>query len=232
MNSDNNILLGQLDQSLQRLNSMANQITCDTYLKKQICNQFNWYKKKITLIDNANNGTPDIPIGFLPKKIYNTRYETIKKKEASVSNYYLPSIYDTDKNHYLNEKIPSIDKEEIFSIASLTSLMPNNVVHAEFGFNIGVEFGGNHMAIILRNFGQSLLVIPMSTQEPSANSRKHVEIVRKYGFRNSRRTWVNVGKIQLISIHRIDFAERPPHIHKEELEKIRKAALENNFFAF
>ena len=41
-----------------------------------------------------------------------------------------------------------------------------NVIWLDFGFNIGNEFGGVHPAVILKNFDNDLLVVPISSKKP------------------------------------------------------------------
>ena len=45
-------------------------------------------------------------------------------------------------------------------------LKRGNVVWIDFGFNIGNEFGGIHPAIILKNLGDDLFVLPVSSKKP------------------------------------------------------------------
>lgn len=69
-----------------------------------------------------------------------------------------------------------------------------------------------------------MLVSPLSSQPPSnPNSKKHVKIEKKYGFPNNKDSYTNVGKIRMLSIHRVDFTKKPCSVHKSEIEKIKNA---------
>jgi mRNA-degrading endonuclease toxin of MazEF toxin-antitoxin module len=96
------------------------------------------------------------------------------------------------------------------------------VVWVEFGFNIGREFGGRHPALILKRTGDSVFVIPLSSQRPNTIKPYHVQIPRVYGFKNMER-WTNVLKVQNVSIIRIDFLASMGNVKGEVLNQINKA---------
>lgn len=221
-----------LEVKLANLKSRAISSGTTSEIYKQNDNLINWFSKKIELIDYANTGLYNIPLSFLPKKIHNSQIAFLKSNCSNFDTYYKPSRYQTDPHHYL-DRSASINNNDVHSIATYTSLSPRRVVNVHFGYNIGIEFGGDHLALILRNFGESLLVIPLSSKSPSnPSSQKHVQIIKKYGFTNNKDTWANVGKIQMISIHRVDFNTKPCEVHKDEIQKISTQFNNCGFYNF
>lgn len=105
---------------------------------------------------------------------------------------------------WINTKTQIIKNEKNFVCNELESIVRGSVVWVEFGFNIGREFGGKHPAIVLRRTGDSVFVVPLSSQEPTNPQKYHVKVEKVYGFKNIVR-WTNVLKIQNVSIQRIDF---------------------------
>jgi len=45
----------------------------------------------------------------------------------------------------------------------------------------GKEFGGKHPALILKNTGDSLIVVPLSSQSPASIKPYHVNFFSPYG---------------------------------------------------
>ncbi len=76
-------------------------------------------------------------------------------------------------------------------IARSLVLIRKAVVWVDFGYNIGTEFGGRHPAIILKNLKDSLIVIPLSSQEPKSMDY-NVKVDKVYGYPLMPR-WVNVN---------------------------------------
>lgn len=104
-----------------------------------------------------------------------------------------------------------------------------SVVWIEFGFNIGNEFGGRHPAIILRKTGNSIFVIPLSSQEPSEIKDYHVKVDKVYGFKNMIR-WTNVLKLQNVSIQRVDFKSSIGNVKGNVLNDINNALKKSHIF--
>lgn len=129
---------------------------------------------------------------------------------------------------YLDEKSFSIpeDKKNL--------VKRGNVFWIHFGFNVGGELGGRHPGIILRVGGKKAIVIPLSTQEPSAKQLEsgiYVEIKKVYNFENLKR-WVNTLDIIPISFLRLDFNDTIGNVKGWELDKIRDAVKANGLWKF
>ena len=89
-------------------------------------------------------------------------------------------------------------------------ILRGDVIWVEFGFNIGEEFSGRHPAVVLKNGGKTLLVLPITSKLPSPkqlSSKIYVELGRIYNFKNMKR-WVNIFNIIPISIEGIDFTKK------------------------
>ena len=121
-------------------------------------------------------------------------------------------------DYMINEKAFN-EKDPIYS-----KIKRGSVIWVEFGFNIGVEFGGKHPAIVLRRAGSSIFVIPLSSQMPREIKPNHVRIDKVYGFKNLIR-WANVLKMQNVSIQRVDISESASigNVKGDVLNKINEA---------
>lgn len=134
-------------------------------------------------------------------------------------------------NYYawLTKKTQLIIDEPNYMCNDYDKLNRGSVFWIEFGFNVGNEFGGRHPAIILRKTGNSIFVIPLSSQEPSKIKNYHVKVNRVYGFKNIIR-WANVLKLQNVSIQRIDFKSSIGNIKGHVLDDINEALKKSHIF--
>jgi mRNA-degrading endonuclease toxin of MazEF toxin-antitoxin module len=112
--------------------------------------------------------------------------------------------------------IPTLDLE--YLIRKIV-LVPRNVVWIDFGFNIGMEFGGPHPALILRSFVDTLLVAPLSSGTAKIDSNIEIDVPLVYNF-NLRPRITNVCWIRNISIHRVKFDERSGSINSRLFTEI------------
>ena len=113
-------------------------------------------------------------------------------------------------------------------------LVRGDVVWVEFGFNIGNEFSGRHPAVILKNGGKTLLVIPITSKQPTAkqlSSKIYVELNHIYNFKPLRR-WVNIFNIIPISIQRIDFKAKKGNLKGIDLNNISNAFMQSDLFKY
>lgn len=113
-------------------------------------------------------------------------------------------------------------------------IIRGDVVWVEFGFNIGEEFCGRHPAVVLKNGGKTLLVLPITSKHPTEkqlSSKTYVELGKIYNFKTMRR-WVNIFNINPISIERIDFTKRKGNIKGTDLDNISKAFLDSDLFKY
>lgn len=128
---------------------------------------------------------------------------------------------------WINKKTNIIRNEKNFSIneEQKKHLKRSKVFWIDFGFNIGKEFGGKHPAVILRVTGDSVFVIPLSSgplPETKKNDDACVEIPFVYDFPYMKR-WLNVLRMQCVSIQRIDFDNRIGRIKGKYMDKINEA---------
>lgn len=157
--------------------------------------------------------------GTLEQLYSKTNLKDIDDRKRT-SNYYdwlnkKTNIIINEKNYICDEKSKDIKR--------------GSVVWIEFGFNIGNEFGGRHPAIVLRKTGNSIFVIPLSSQEPEERKNYHVKIEKVYNFKNMVR-WVNVLKIQNVSLQRVDFDGSIGNVKGEVLNIINEAIKISHIF--
>ena len=136
-----------------------------------------------------------------------------------INNYY--QWVKTHTDFVLNEsKVKCADEDK---------LIRGSVVWVEFGFNVGNEFGGKHPAIILRKTGNSVFVIPLSSQKPDKIQKWHVKVDKVYKFKDLTR-WANVLKLQNVSIQRIDTNASIGNVKGKVLDDINQALRKCHIF--
>lgn len=100
----------------------------------------------------------------------------------------------------------------------LPDLVRGNIILAELGFNIGMEFGGRHYCIVLKNSSirsKRVLILPITTQKPSDydtfkdtlyiefDKIRGLNATKDIGNPNGHKRWVNILNIRTISKNRI-----------------------------
>jgi mRNA-degrading endonuclease toxin of MazEF toxin-antitoxin module len=133
---------------------------------------------------------------------------------------------------WIQKKTEIITNEKSFSIPAGVTIKRGSVFWIEFGYNIDQEFGGRHPGIVLRQGGNTAIVVPLSTQEPTENQKQsglYAEISRVYEFTRMRR-WVNVLNAAPISIQRFDFSDTIGNVKGPELDKINEAMVKSGLW--
>lgn len=166
--------------------------------KKRTINYLDWIVKKTDII--CNEDILIIPKNVLPKKIAEFIVNKLSEEDKTLVNRFYSKI---DHNYFLEES-KDIDNESVVKLVKSLLLKRSYVVWVEFGFNIDEEFGGKHPALILKQTGNSLIVVPLSSQEPKEIKEYHVKIDKVYNYRTKIR-WANVHRIRAISVLRVDF---------------------------
>ncbi len=161
---------------------------------------YQWTALKTELIINEKKF--QIPPSALPNKIKASSFNWLRReKQLVILKHYQ---FDEQSNQYVisvrKDNVPGSDIETI--MRSLV-LIRKAVVWVDFGFNIGSEFGGRHPAIILKNLKDSLIVVPLSSQEPK-NPDYNVKVEKVYGFPLMPR-WANVTRVTQVSLSRVHF---------------------------
>lgn len=130
------------------------------------------------------------------------------KKEVSGRIKWFNNYFDIFQNakFFQNETQP------------LPDLVRGNIILAELGFNIGMEFGGRHYCIVLKNssvHSKRVLILPITTQKPSDYDKfkntLYIEFDKIHGLNttkdignpNGHKRWVNILNIRTISKNRI-----------------------------
>lgn len=176
---------------------------------------YEWIVLKTNLIKNEN--TFKIPVFALPNTFSRAAYEWLRPEKQKVFNRYYRLDNDTDK-YVIAVKKDNIANEDIDLLMHSMVLTRKSVVWVEFGVNIGAEFGGRHPAIILKNLDDSVVVIPLSSQEPDSD-KYNVKIDSVYGFPSLTR-WANVTRIREVDISRIDFSCRIGNVNSKVMKEI------------
>ena len=188
---------------------------------------FTWIRDKTKKIENEKD------IDYIYKNIvqYTLKNYKIDKYNYERLNKQLKNIvknnYALKKNNYIFNNT-NISKEDTMLLTKKVLLKRGNVIWIDFGFNIGNEFGGMHPAIILKNFDNEIIVLPISSKKPKEYKKleqdyhnKKItleECVRKkgqiteivqidniYRFKDMIR-WANITRMKKVSILRLNFS--------------------------
>lgn len=166
-----------------------------------------------------------------------TALEEVKIKLDEFYNQYKESTgknYDLAKGYleWITKKTELIKNEKSFKLPEGIQIKRGSVFWAELGHNIDEEFGGRHPVVVLRVGGNTAIVVPLSTQEPTEsqmNSGIYAEIKKVYGFKAMKR-WANVLNVTPISIQRFDFNSNNGNIKGPDLDKINEAMRKSNLW--
>jgi len=167
----------------------------------------------------------------------------LNSAKSSLDNYYeihktadYSSKRNTPKDYlsWVDKKTKLIINSSSFLQKAEELIIRGNVVWVEFGFNIGEEFSGRHPALVLKNGGKTLLVLPITSKCPTEKqlaSKHYIELGKIYNFKPMRR-WINIFNIIPISIERIDFSKKKGNVKGSDLDKISKTFLESDLFKY
>ena len=163
------------------------------------------------------------------KNTLNNYYE-IHKNEIFTNKKNSPKDY----LEWIDKKTQIIINSPKFIEKSKEVIVRGDVIWVEFGFNIGEEFSGRHPAVVLKNGGKTLIVLPITSKQPTEKqlaSKTYIELGKIYNFKTMKR-WVNIFNINPISIERIDFTKKKGNIKGADLDNISKAFLESDLFKY
>ena len=176
---------------------------------------FKWTDMKTKFIDSEKNF--HLPYNALPSKISKYSYNYLyQDKKDIVDKYYKKD--DKTGEFIINANKKNIPINEAETLIHNLVLKRGNVVWVNFGYNIGVEFGGRHPAIILRNNKESLFVAPLSSQTPK-DMDINVFIDYVYGCEKMDR-YVNVLRLCHVSIIRVDLLSKTGSVKGTILDEI------------
>lgn len=184
---------------------------------------YKWTKLKTDLIMHEKSF--HIPTSALPNTIKLSSFQWLKpEKQSVISNYYK---LDTSSQQYIiSVKKSSVPEPDVELIMRSLVLIRKTVIWVDFGYNIGTEFGGRHPAIILKNLKDSLVVIPLSSQEPKKMDYS-IKVDKVYGFPEMPR-WANVTRIIQISLSRVHFekiGDVKPAVMQEISKKLKSCGI-------
>lgn len=167
----------------------------------------------------------------------------LNNAKNSLDNYYEIHKFENYSNkrntpkdylEWIDKKTKIIINSSEFIEKSKKYIVRGDVVWVEFGFNIGEEFSGRHPAVVLKNGGKTLLVLPITSKQPTEkqlSSKTYIELSKIYNFKAMKR-WVNIFNINPISIERIDFTKKKGNIKGVDLDTISKAFLDSDLFKY
>lgn len=170
-------------------------------------------------------------------------FQMLQKAKITLEEYY--NLYknidfkgqrNTPKDYleWISKKTNIIMNSPEFIQKSKENIIRGDVIWVEFGYNIGEEFSGKHPAVVLKNGGKTLIVIPITSKQPTEKQmagKTYIELGKIYNFKNIKR-WVNIFNIMPISIERIDFNSKKGNIKGCDLDKISKAFIESDLFKY
>lgn len=178
---------------------------------------FKWIALKTRII--LGEKSYSIPCEVLPAIISEYEFTYLYPEKQTVILKYYKAEPD-NKRYVLNAKKSNVAEEDRNVIIHSCVLKRGAVVWVEFGYNIGCEFGGKHPALILRNCKESMIVVPLSSKEPTESmERFNVQIDKVYNF-PMRKRWTNILRMQPVSIQRIDFKSKCGSVNNEILRNI------------
>jgi len=181
-----------------------------------------------------------------------TQKETPKidelKQSLDVANSILTEYYNinkdidyTGKRNTPKDYLDWVDKKTKIIMNSPkqkqfidTLIKRGQVVWVEFGYNIGDEFSGRHPALVLKNGGRTLIVLPVTSKPPTERqlqSKTYVELGTVYNFESMRR-WINILNITNVSIQRVDTKKIRGAVKGSDMDKISKAFSEYGLFKY
>lgn len=178
-------------------------------------NYFQWISKKTTLIEQEDSFK--IPASALPNTFSENAYNWLRPDKKIIFGKYYKFDCET-KKYVICVKKENIIYEDLDMLMHSLVLTRKSVVWVEFGVNIGSEFGGRHPALILKNLDDSLIVIPLSSQQPDSD-KFNVKIESVYGFPELTR-WANVTRMHEIDLSRIDFTCRIGNVNSKVMTDI------------
>lgn len=166
---------------------------------------------------------------------------------CKLKNYYYGNLSSSDNTKkevngrikWFNDYFNIFQNSEYFKNSEnpLPELKKGNIILVELGFNIGMEFGGRHYCIVLKNSSltnKRVLVLPITTQKPSDydifKDTIYIQFSKIQGLTakkdkdspNSHKRWVNILNIRTISKDRIIYPiERGmPNMEKGQMREI------------
>lgn len=157
-----------------------------------------------------------IPDGVFPKEITSFAYNKNKRSiQTIIDKYYNRS---QDGNKYIRNAT-AVDINDAQDLLHSLVFLRGNVIWAEFGFNIGCEFGGKHPAIILKNLGEALIVAPLTSGTLTNPKPSEVIIDMVYNL-PKRDRYTNITRITPISIYRVDLFSPVGSIRSSKMKEI------------
>lgn len=175
-----------------------------------------WLTRKCAFFEEERLSL-NIPDSVIPRHVTAFQYgKNSSETKRIIDRYYVPS---PDGKGYVLKESPCFDPNDKEHLLRKLVLVRGNVVWIEFGFNVGCEFGGKHPAVILKNLGEALIVVPLSSGKPSSSRRYEIEIDLVYGL-PKRDRYVNITRLTPVSVYRIDLTSPVGSIPSAKMKQI------------
>lgn len=129
--------------------------------------------------------------------------------------------------NWLLIKTKKVYEEPNFNPSSIPELKRGDVILVNLGFNIGDEYGGEHVAIVLRDSNinsKRVLILPITSQEPkNKNNPIYVKIGNISGLDPTKIHWANIFNVHSVSKQRIIYPPTPKKVDGKILTRISGA---------
>ena len=163
---------------------------------------------------------------------------------SKIKNYYHGNINGSEKTlkelknrlEWFNNYFNLFNNHKYLQKQELPDLYRGDVVLVELGFNIGMEFGGRHYCIVLRDSAKNnkrVVVLPITSKKPSDynkfkdtiyiqfNDIKFLHRSEDYYTETKFKRWCNILNVKTISKSRIIYPiqRNLPHVNKRISKK-------------
>lgn len=151
-------------------------------------------------------------------KSFHQKYKDSTGKEYDISKAYL---------EWVRKKTLIVKEEKNFVVPDNAYLRRGGVFWAELGHNIGEEYGGHHPVLILKKGREKVIVVPISSKEPTKAQKDSGHYVQletlKGGFKDDRQRWVNVLNTTPISMQRLEITGTTGFVGGKDLDNLKEA---------
>lgn len=218
-----NDVYSELDIALNQIKIFANTMNVTNAISiRRTYNYLSWLNLKTKLIINESNLI--IPKSILPQSVNSYLYNKFNEDEIELINeYYVKKSLGNDEFEFILNSAKDINSINVRKLVNFLVIKRTAVVWIDFGFNIGREFGGKHPALILKNIGDNIIVVPLSSKKPKEVKGFHVRVNKVMKFNKKKTRWINIHRIIPVSINRIDFDSVIGSVRGDVLDDISEA---------
>lgn len=121
-----------------------------------------------------------------------------------------------------------LKKETFFNPKTHIVYKRKMVIHVDFGFNVGAEYGGFHWAVVIQNDNQTahtVVVVPLSSVKSGQKTHQKDAFLGKIDGLNENDAEALIGQITTISKMRIQSGNRYK-LNDEQMNEIDRKIIE------